>query len=428
MGRHRAPKRRSVQSRAVRTALATVTAAGAVGAAGLSAALAQAAPSSPAPAPAVAFANPAAGFRFVGITASDGVDLKANVIEPGGPGPHPAVVFVNSWGLNTGLLDVAAELTGHPSDELTQMIDDMYTNQNIDQVQAWAKVRSADTYIDQLNAHGTAVYIANAFGDSLFAPDQLVDFYDRLTVPDKRLDLAPGDHATVEGLGLAALPNAVWANVGDWLDEHVAGTRTGVRDGVTLTPYDGGPEAFPNWPATATHTVGYDFGAAYHTTIASGRDTTADAGVPLITNGLAGLTGIPPTTWLPAVDRGAAAVWQSGWLPSTAHVRGIANLHIDLTPSAPTGTAVAYLYDVDIFGTAKLMSHVPCTYLGARPGQPIPVDFRFSAAAFDVPAGHRLAVVVDTKDPLYGDADVPGSTVTVGSAGADHAVLTVPEE
>jgi dienelactone hydrolase len=332
MGRHRASKVRSVRSRAVRTALAAVAAVGTVGVAGLTAA----------PAVAATAAGQSAGFRFADITASDGVVLKANVIEPGGSGLHPAVVFVNSWGLNdleylaqatklaqrgytvlsyttrgfwgsggqidtagpkdigdvstvidwmladtsadpgrigvagvsygagisliaaahdprikavtamsawtdlvyslygnqtrhlqaTGLLDIAAKLTGHPSPELTQMINDMYTNQNIGDVEAWAKVRSADTYIDQLNANGTAVYIANAFGDSLFGPDQLVDFYNRLTVPDKRLDLAPGDHATVEGLGLAALPNAVWANVGDWLDEHVAGTKTGVRDGV----------------------------------------------------------------------------------------------------------------------------------------------------------------------------------------------------
>lgn len=304
MGRHRASKAQKLQKarpaevRAVRAALAAVTAAGVVGVGGLAAAPASAAAAGVAP----TAATVSAGFRFVDITAADGVVLKANVIEPGGPGPHPAVVFVNSWGLNdleylaqatklaqrgytvlsyttrgfwgsggqidtagpkdvgdvstvidwmlanttadaarigiagvsygagisliaaahdprikavtamsawtdlvyslygnqtrhlqaTGLLDVAAKLTGHPSPELTQMIDDMYTNQNIGQVEAWARVRSASTYLDQLNANGTAVYIANAFGDSLFAPDQLVDFYNRLTVPDKRLDLAPG--------------------------------------------------------------------------------------------------------------------------------------------------------------------------------------------------------------------------------------------
>src|SRR5437763_10538314 len=40
------------------------------------------------------------GLRSVDITATDGVVLKANVIEPTSAGRHPAVVFISSWGLN----------------------------------------------------------------------------------------------------------------------------------------------------------------------------------------------------------------------------------------------------------------------------------------------------------------------------------------
>src|SRR3954447_9913738 len=40
------------------------------------------------------------GFHWIDITASDGADLKANVIAPATPGLHPAVVFINSWGLS----------------------------------------------------------------------------------------------------------------------------------------------------------------------------------------------------------------------------------------------------------------------------------------------------------------------------------------
>ena len=43
---------------------------------------------------------PTTGFRFVDITAHDGVVLKANVNESTTPAKHPAIVFVNSWGLN----------------------------------------------------------------------------------------------------------------------------------------------------------------------------------------------------------------------------------------------------------------------------------------------------------------------------------------
>src|SRR4051794_11666307 len=38
------------------------------------------------------------GFRWVEITARDGVDLKANLIAPTTAGLHPAIVFINSWG------------------------------------------------------------------------------------------------------------------------------------------------------------------------------------------------------------------------------------------------------------------------------------------------------------------------------------------
>ena len=40
-----------------------------------------------------------------------------------------------------------------------------------------APPRSAATKIDAINAHGTAVMMANAWEDSLFPPSQLVDFY-----------------------------------------------------------------------------------------------------------------------------------------------------------------------------------------------------------------------------------------------------------
>src|SRR2546430_7486386 len=40
------------------------------------------------------------GFHAVDITSTDGVVLKANIVEPTTPGRHPAVVFVSSWGLN----------------------------------------------------------------------------------------------------------------------------------------------------------------------------------------------------------------------------------------------------------------------------------------------------------------------------------------
>ena len=50
----------------------------------------------------------------------------------------------------------------------------------------------------------------------------------------------------------------------------------------------------------------------------AGVDTVANGGVVLLTNGAEALTGDAPTSWIPAVDRSIAGVWQSGWLSSGA--------------------------------------------------------------------------------------------------------------
>ena len=65
------------------------------------------------------------------------------------------------------------------------------------------------------------------------------------------------------------------------------------------------------------------FGLQPGRTLWIGLDTTADAGVALLSNGLEALTGTPPLDWLPSVSRINGAVWQGGALPSGAAIRGI---------------------------------------------------------------------------------------------------------
>jgi predicted acyl esterase len=117
---------------------------------------------------------------------------------------------------------------------------------------------------------------------------------------------------------------------------------------------------------------------------------------------------VPPLVWLPSVSRHDAAVWLSDRYPAGLRVRGIPRLHLALTSSRPTGTVVAYLYDVNASGLGRLVSHAPMTWLAATTGLDVPMQ----VTAFDLPAGHRLGLVVDTKDPLYLDANVRDSTIT----------------
>lgn len=277
------------------------------------------------------------GFRFVDVTGSGGVVLKANVIAPSAAGRYPAIVFPASWGLNdleyiaqartlagrgyvvvsytprgwwssggeidtagpkdmadlskvidwtiantaadpsrigaagisygagisllgsafdpriravvmmsgwtdlvyslygdqtrhqqsAGLLQLAAGLLGNAGPDLTGKLDDFNANRNVAQIMAWAGVRSAATYLDAINANRPAVLIANSWGDSIFPPNQLVDFYGRLAGP-KRLELRPGDHAIAELTGVIGLPNDVWSSAYRWFDQYLAGIDTGI--------------------------------------------------------------------------------------------------------------------------------------------------------------------------------------------------------
>ncbi|WP_327011354.1 prolyl oligopeptidase family serine peptidase [Dactylosporangium sp. NBC_01737] len=479
------------------------------------------------------------GFRFVDVTGSGGVVLKANVIAPSAAGRYPAIVFPASWGLNdleyiaqartlagrgyvvvsytprgwwssggeidtagpkdmadlskvidwtiantaadpsrigaagisygagisllgsafdpriravvmmsgwtdlvyslygdqtrhqqsAGLLQLAAGLLGNAGPDLTGKLDDFNANRNVAQIMAWAGVRSAATYLDAINANRPAVLIANSWGDSIFPPNQLVDFYGRLAGP-KRLELRPGDHAIAELTGVIGLPNDVWSSAYRWFDQYLAGIDTGIggEPPVLVKPHNAATESYPAWSSLngsvrryglgsirwwdGTGLLGGNPGTGWSKSLPTDLNTVADGGIVLLTNGAAALTGVLPQIWLPAVDRLRAGVWASDRPSTVQRIRGVPKVHLNLTGTAAQGTVVAYLYDLDNLGNAKLITHAPVTWLGTAGGNRS-VDVALSATAYDVPAGHSLTLVVDTVDPLYYDANAPGGSVTV---------------
>jgi predicted acyl esterase len=330
---------------------------------------------------------------------------------------------------STGLLALAAALLGNSGPDLNRKLTDFFANRNVAEVMAWARVRSAATYIDAINANRPAVLIANSWGDSVFPPNQLVDFYGRLTGP-KRLELRPGDHAVAEAGGLLGLDNSVWTSVYRWFDQHLAGIDTGI-DGeppVSVRPLNAATEGYPTWSALRTSTRRYSLGqirwldgtgllggspgTGWSKTIPTDLNTVADGGIVLLTNGLGALTGRQPTIWLPTVDRFRAGVWASERGSAPLRIRGVPAVHLNLTSTAARGTVVAYLYDLDGFGTAKLITHAPATWLGAAGGNR-PLDVALPATAYDVPAGHSLTLVLDTVDPLYFEENAFGGSITI---------------
>ncbi|MFI6931189.1 alpha/beta fold hydrolase [Streptomyces sp. NPDC050287] len=326
------------------------------------------------------------------------------------------------------ILDGASLVTGRQSAETRQVFDDFYAANLAKEpdLVAWGKKRSAATYVDQLNQNGTALMLANAWGDTVFSPNQYADFYERLTGP-KRLELRPGDHATAEITGLFGLPNDVWTDTERWFDHYLKGTDNGIdrEQPVRIKSRStGGYEGYPDWKSVGA--TRKKLALAGTRTIHTNVDSGADGGVVFLSSILDQVAQLPPIASIPLLPRRWAAVWQSEKYASAQQVRGTAKLHTTLTPTEESGTLVAYLYDVGPLGLGKLVSNAPYTFHGRTPGKPFDVDLELFSTAYDVPAGHRLALVTDTVDPLYMEHNPSGARLTFSSPANDPSYVSIP--
>ncbi|KMS76909.1 acyl esterase [Streptomyces viridochromogenes] len=327
-----------------------------------------------------------------------------------------------------GLLDGASLVTGRQSAEVRQIFNDFYAS-NLSKEQDminWGKKRSAATYVDQLNKNGAAVMMANAWGDTIFPPNQYADFYEKLTGP-KRLEFRPGDHATAELTGLFGLPNDVWTDTARWFDHYLKGEDNGINRELPVqlkSRSTGGYEGYPDWKSVGATNRKIALGGT--TTIRTNVNSGADGGVVFLSSILDQVAHVPPMASIPLIPRLWAGVWQSEKYATPQRVRGTAKLHTTVTPTKESGTLVAYLYDVGPLGLGKLVSNAPYTFHGRTPGKPFAVDLELYSTAYDVPAGHRLALVVDTVDPLYIEHNPSGARLTFSSPANDPSYVSIP--
>lgn len=326
------------------------------------------------------------------------------------------------------LLDGASLVTGRQSAEVRQIFNDFYAS-NLSKEQDmidWGKKRSAATYVDQLNKNGAAVMMANAWGDTIFPPNQYADFYEKLTGP-KRLEFRPGDHATAELTGLFGLPNDVWTDTERWFDHYLKGEDNGINRELPVqlkSRSTGGYEGYPDWKSVGETNRKIALGGT--TTIRTNVNSGADGGVVFLSSILDQVAQVPPMASIPLIPRLWAGVWQSEKYATAQRVRGTAKLHTTVTPTKESGTLVAYLYDVGPLGLGKLVSNAPYTFHGRTPGKPFAVDLELYSTAYDVPAGHRLALVVDTVDPLYIEHNPSGARLTFSSPANDPSYVSIP--
>ncbi|TGM17396.1 alpha/beta fold hydrolase [Leptospira meyeri] len=364
---------------------------------------------------------------IAGISYGAGISLLGLSKEPriktavamSGWGSLPDSLYGNQtprlvWGL---LLVTAGYITGRMDPIIAENFGKLLDTRDVATVLAWASERSPNSAVAALNAAGKPVYISNNSQDNLFQPNQILPYFEQLTVP-KKLDLNNGIHATAEIGGVLGLENYVWTNAYDWFDYWLKGIQNGImtKPKVSIQKrFSSSRVTYSTWPnpnkvertyhlrpmglltpgkitTTANTTNGND-------TILSGG-TSATTGVPLLSEILDGAVSVPVTTNVNLIDRSNAMVYISDSLTSVLKIRGRTFYKGKINSSDTAPHVVVYLYEVDFWGTGKLITHGTATLFGVK-GKDTDLNVDLQAVAHDFPVGSRLALAIDNIDPMY---------------------------
>ncbi len=374
-----------------------------------------------------------------------------------------AVSAMSSWGSLTDalygnstprlvwgeLLTLSGQLIGNLDPIVAQYWNDI-KSQNLNEIPAiveWANIRSPINYVEQINQNGTAIYLGKAYGDNLFQPNTLLDMFSQLTTP-KHIDLVSGTHATAEllpslvGIG----DNIIWENTYKWFDLHLKGE---INDMATAKPlqmkvkfkdqFDGfddfpisqaQPQSFYLHPRSLFNSADLE---DYSYQSWFGKDNTINAWtgslfstqIPLLSQLLEQLE-IPILTDISAASDVRSIYFNSGYLSEEMQIRGNPKVSLQVQPHFEKVQMVAYLYDMDFWGTGTLITHGVMTLPNAQAGKKVQVDFELVTTAYDIPEGHRLVLAIDTMDPQYKTPTSVNYNLDFEFSSSKQSVLTVP--
>ncbi|MEU2135226.1 alpha/beta fold hydrolase [Streptomyces sp. NPDC018352] len=333
------------------------------------------------------------------------------------------------------------------SEQTQRVFDDVLAGERIEETLAWAAPRSPISHVQELSGRGVPVYFSHAWHETLFPTNQTLKMFHQLTGP-KRLDLSIGDHSCPEMTGIIGLPNRIWATAHRWLDHHLMDADNGIDfegEVVGQAMWKWGQEELetrPSWEAfegspERQYLAGPGEGATdgrlaekpehgWTQEALTGIDTPATVARAIIQAGYDELTRNPKVYPTTEIDRALAAVWTAPAATDVTRLRGVPRLRLSYTASAAASSFVAYLFDMARDGTAHIITHAPFTSPDAAPGRTITADIALQATGYDVPAGHRLILVVDTHDPFYAGSNLPRAVLRFTSSEDNPSFLELP--
>ena len=101
---------------------------------------------------------------------------------------------------------------------------------------------------------------------------------------------------------------------------------------------------------------------------------------------------------------------------------------LNLSLSKSKGMVNAYLYDVSRSGLGKLITHGTASFYNREQNSEFYEEFGLVAVAYDLPAGHRLALVIDTIEPQYAVPTLLPYSIKFHYSPAKPSKLQIPVE
>jgi len=398
--------------------------------------------------------QPPTKVGFLGDSYGSGI---SQLVAARDPRVH-AVVALSTWGdlgqafyenETRHVASVRALLGAAAKARLSQRTQEIFqlvlTGTKIESILAWAKKRSPLTYIDRLNSRKVPMLFSHAWHETLFPSNQTLEMFNGLVGP-KRLNFSIGDHSGPEMTGVIGLPNRIWADAYRWFDRFLKGEANGIdTEGqiVSQVMWSRALEIKASWKAVTERDRrlylaapggggGGDGGLSdapstgWTMPFQTALNTVAEVADKIIESGYAEMLGLPKVYPTREIQRTDAVVWSMAAAQTTMRLRGIPRLHVTFSSSAPASSFIVYLLDANTDGNAHIITHAPFSAPVRVEGKSVSVDIELQATGYDLQAGRRLMLVIDSKDKFYSDENQPRATITISSPQGDPSYLDVP--
>jgi predicted acyl esterase len=339
------------------------------------------------------------------------------------------------------------------SDEFKEVIRKVRTSPvPDDQVRDFAEKRSPKNYLQAYNDNNLPMFMGTYWHETIFSSGAVVKFFNDLTSP-KQLLIQVGDHGNGEGPGLEGLTAKPTDMAYRWMDHFLGGTassdgeppRFGIRSETMFQPFSNIRHA--TWDDYALPGVEYCLTGAESngdgrlveakpetgwTTSLNADDSTLAIVAPfLVLTGVQERLGLPHSYATALINRSKAWVWNSAPFAQPMKIQGELKMRITVTPSAPSATIVAYLFEYNpavFVKRANIISSAPYTIVDATPGQPVTIEFSLAPADYPVQKNRQLQLIVDSADPFFAGATDGATGVTLQASSPDgaHSFISIP--